>query len=179
MAVETTWSDSDTKLVSSKGMATKASALITASIASSISDGDLTHSVDGNSVFDALALKAPINSPVFTGTGSIPTLYINNLIMPFISILTIASGVITVTGTYHSVDTEGGAASDDLDTIDGATATGQIIILRSTLSTRDIVVKNGTGNIQCGADRTLNTKEDRIMLMWSGIAWIMLSYADN
>lgn len=31
------------------------------SIASSISDGDTTHSPDGNSVFDALALKAPLN----------------------------------------------------------------------------------------------------------------------
>jgi hypothetical protein len=38
----------------------------TACIASSISDGDLTHSPDGNSVFDALALKAPLISPSFT-----------------------------------------------------------------------------------------------------------------
>jgi hypothetical protein len=38
----------------------------TACIASSISDGDLTHSPDGNSVFDALALKAPLASPSFT-----------------------------------------------------------------------------------------------------------------
>jgi hypothetical protein len=37
-----------------------------ASIASSISDSDLTHSPDGNSVFDALALKAPLDSPIFT-----------------------------------------------------------------------------------------------------------------
>jgi hypothetical protein len=35
-------------------------------IASSISDGDTTHSPDGNSVFDALALKAPLISPSFT-----------------------------------------------------------------------------------------------------------------
>jgi hypothetical protein len=36
------------------------------SIAASISDADTTHSPDGNSVFDALALKAPLASPVFT-----------------------------------------------------------------------------------------------------------------
>jgi hypothetical protein len=35
-------------------------------IAASISDGDVTHAPDGNSVFDALALKAPLNSPSFT-----------------------------------------------------------------------------------------------------------------
>jgi hypothetical protein len=44
----------------------------TACIASSISDGDLTHSPDGNSVFDALALKSPIASPTFTGTVTMP-----------------------------------------------------------------------------------------------------------
>jgi len=35
-------------------------------IASTISDNDLTHSPDGNSVFDALALKSPLSSPSFT-----------------------------------------------------------------------------------------------------------------
>jgi len=35
-------------------------------LASSISDGDTTHAPDGNSVFDALALKAPLISPSFT-----------------------------------------------------------------------------------------------------------------
>jgi len=35
-------------------------------IASSISDNDTTHSPDGNSVNDALALKAPLSSPSFT-----------------------------------------------------------------------------------------------------------------
>jgi hypothetical protein len=44
----------------------------TACIASSISDGDTTHAPDGNSVFDGLALKAPIASPTFTGTVTMP-----------------------------------------------------------------------------------------------------------
>jgi hypothetical protein len=35
-------------------------------IAASITDGDTTHAPDGNSVFDALALKAPLVSPSFT-----------------------------------------------------------------------------------------------------------------
>jgi len=41
-------------------------------IASSILDGDTTHVPDGNSVFDALALKSPIASPTFTGTVTMP-----------------------------------------------------------------------------------------------------------
>jgi hypothetical protein len=47
-------------------------------LASSISDSDTTHAPDGNSVFDALALKAPLISPSFTtpalGTPSSGTL---------------------------------------------------------------------------------------------------------
>ncbi len=39
-------------------------------IAAAITDGDTTHSPDGNSVYDALALKSPIASPTFTGTAA-------------------------------------------------------------------------------------------------------------
>jgi len=39
-------------------------------IAAEISNGDLTHAPDGNSVFDALALKAPLAAPAFTGTAT-------------------------------------------------------------------------------------------------------------
>ncbi len=35
-------------------------------LATSITNGDITHAPDGNSVFDALALKAPLISPSFT-----------------------------------------------------------------------------------------------------------------
>lgn len=41
---------------------------LAAILATSISNGDLTHAPDGNSVFDALALKANIAGPTFTGT---------------------------------------------------------------------------------------------------------------
>jgi hypothetical protein len=39
-------------------------------IASSIVNGDTTHSPDGNSVYDALALKANVAAPFFTGSSS-------------------------------------------------------------------------------------------------------------
>lgn len=45
--------------------------VLTSVLASSIADGDTTHAPDGNSVFDALALKAPLASPPLTG---IPTI---------------------------------------------------------------------------------------------------------
>lgn len=50
-----------------------------ASIASSIVDGDITHSPDGNSVFDALAGKAGLASPIFTGLVTTPSLTVTSL----------------------------------------------------------------------------------------------------
>jgi len=93
--------------------------------------------------------------------------------------LTISSGAVTATGTYHTVDTESDAASDDLDSIFGATD-GQIIYVQAEDSARTVVVKDGTG-IKAGGDCTLDNSED----IWSGIysgalsAWVELTCADN
>lgn len=46
---------------------------LTAVLTPTITDSDTTHAPDGNSVFDALALKAPLASPVFTGTPTLPS----------------------------------------------------------------------------------------------------------
>jgi len=83
--------------------------------------------------------------------------------------LTIASGAITITGTYHTVDTESDAASDDLDTINGGTD-GKVIILQSEADARNVVVKHNTGNIflAIASDFTLDTKEQSITLVYSG-----------
>jgi len=83
--------------------------------------------------------------------------------------LTIATGAITITGTYHTVDTESDAASDDLDTINGGTD-GKVIILQSEADARNIVVKHNTGNIflAIASDFTLDTKEQSITLVYSG-----------
>ncbi len=51
-------------------------------IASSISDNDITHAPDGNSVFDALALKAPLANPAFTGTATAERIDPTLLILP-------------------------------------------------------------------------------------------------
>lgn len=82
--------------------------------------------------------------------------------------LTLASDAITVTGCYHRVDTEGAAATDNLATINGA-ATGQILILQSVASSRDVTVKNGTGNIfLAGSDFVLDNSRDFIVLICTG-----------
>lgn len=94
--------------------------------------------------------------------------------------LTIASGVIAAIFENHLVDTEASAATDDIDTINGGTQ-DQIVRFRSVSSARDATFKNGTGNIVCGADRTLSNVADEIAFRYDATAakWNMLYFADN
>lgn len=83
--------------------------------------------------------------------------------------LTIASGAITVTQPHHTVDTEGDASSDDLDTINGLTD-GEIVFVRAQHTDRTVVVKHGTGNIRLngGIDFSLDNLEKGVLLIASG-----------
>ncbi|MEX5513551.1 hypothetical protein [Pseudophaeobacter sp. 1A09344] len=92
--------------------------------------------------------------------------------------ITISSGSVTISKSYHSIDTEADAATDDLDTINGGSA-GDILVLQTAASARDVTVKHATGNIFCGSDRVLNNVADRIVLHFDGLNWHMISYADN
>jgi len=94
--------------------------------------------------------------------------------------LTIASGVIAAIFESHLVDTEASAATDDIDTINGGIQ-DQVVRFRSVNSGRDPTFKNGTGNIVCGADRTLSNIADEIAFRYDATAakWNMLYFADN
>ena len=88
--------------------------------------------------------------------------------------LTISSGVITIIATYHTVDTEGDAASDDLRTISGM-QTGQWAIIRPINDARTIVLKHyvsGADNILCqgSTDITLDTVHKWVILFNFGAA---------
>ncbi len=80
------------------------------------------------------------------------------------SILTISSGSITITSSYHLVDTEASATIDDLTTI-VCSNVGQIVVLGSANSTRDIVLKDGDGLRLAGGDFTLTDTDDTITLI--------------
>ena len=92
--------------------------------------------------------------------------------------LTIATGEITVTQSRHTVDTEGDAASDDLDTINGGSE-GDILILAAISNARTVVVKDSTGNITTAGDFSLDNGADRIMLVRGATNWRELSRSDN
>lgn len=92
--------------------------------------------------------------------------------------LTIATGVVTAVGSYHSIDTQNDDATDDLDTINGGNA-GDILILRSADNARDPTVKDGTGNILTAGDFALSAIQDKIVLIKVGSNWHELSRSDN
>lgn len=90
------------------------------------------------------------------------------------TLATIKAGAIDYTASYMRVETEGGAASDDLDTINGGTA-GTLLILRIVDSSHDVIAKDGTG-LKLAGDCTLGTTNDRLFLqcvsasVWAEIA---------
>lgn len=93
--------------------------------------------------------------------------------------LTIASGAVTVTRGYHTLAGEGGVA-DDLVTISGG-VDGMRLVLRAVDSAVTITVKDGSGNIQCAGDCTLDNAQDTIELIYDAAltAWLELGRSDN
>lgn len=91
--------------------------------------------------------------------------------------LTIASGVITATGTFHTIDTQSDAASDDLDTINGF-VNGMLLNIRADNDARTIVVKHNTGNIYnpSGLDITLDNYYDVLTLRYDSVIakWLVV-----
>lgn len=83
--------------------------------------------------------------------------------------LTISAGSITATYNFHRLDTQGAAASDDLDTIT-APASGEnwLLLLHIEDDARNVVIKHNTGNIYVagGADTTLDLVSDLAILQY-------------
>jgi hypothetical protein len=97
-----------------------------------------------------------------------------NIALGAASELTISGGIVTKTQSYHTIDTEGDGATDDLDTINGGSA-GDVLIFSPNHTDRTIVVKNGTGNILCDADITLDTSTEYVVLIYVGTNWQLLA----
>jgi hypothetical protein len=93
--------------------------------------------------------------------------------------LTIATGAVTATRSYHTLDTEAAAATDDLDTINGGEP-GDLLLLRTLTSGRDVVVKDGTGNMFINGDFTLGDTRDVIVLIKrTSSEWAEVCRSDN
>lgn len=94
--------------------------------------------------------------------------------------LTIASGVITATSSYHKVDTQSDDATDDLVTITAATE-GDLLIIRPENPDRTVVVKHGTGNIYLNgaADFSMDHSFDTLSLIFRDFYWLEIGRSSN
>ena len=90
------------------------------------------------------------------------------------STLTIASGAITVTDSFHLVGTEAAASTDDLTTINGGATAGQVVVLMASDDGDTVVVKT-SASLAVGADTSLADDTDTITLMYTGSAWVGLA----
>lgn len=116
------------------------------------------------------------------GSGGSNNANISNMIgTPSPTTITISGGVINLTQSYHTVDTEGGAASDDVDTINDPIDFDEvaIIVLRAESSSRTVVLKDGTGNLRLAGDCSLDHNRDTITLIGTGGVWYEISRSDN
>ena len=94
--------------------------------------------------------------------------------------LTIASGVVTLvlkSDLQLTVDTEGSAATDNLDTINGGKA-GQRISVQSTSAAR-VPTLTEAGNLKLAGTFALDAGADRIFLEFDGTNWFELARSSN
>jgi hypothetical protein len=84
----------------------------------------------------------------------------------------IVSGSISPTTSWILVDTEGSAATDDLDTIDVSAFAGGLFVLQAFSDARTVVVKHNTGNILCpgGVDFSLDNVNDKVLCFYDSNA---------
>lgn len=97
------------------------------------------------------------------------------------STLTISSGEVTISSTYHTIDTESAAATDNLDYIYGPSFNGQLLMLRAANSARTVVLKDGTGNLKLAGDMSLDNAEDTITLLYdlNNDLWYEITRSNN
>lgn len=92
--------------------------------------------------------------------------------------ITISSGAVTITQSYHNIDTEADASTDDLDTINGGVEGDRLVVVAHN-SGRTVVMKDGTGNLQLNGDFSLTSTQDTMELIFNGTNWLELSRSDN
>jgi hypothetical protein len=131
----------------------------------------------GDALLNGLAhgLKPTAAGGQDLGTSSLPwgIVRTRGLHLAATTTLTIASGVVTVTRSNHAVDTEGAAASDDLDTLTAGTgvAEGFIATFQAANVARVVTFKDGTGNLLLNGDCALSATDRTITLKYDGTNW--------
>ena len=94
--------------------------------------------------------------------------------------ITIASGVVTPRRTYHRIETESAASTDDLVTITtSGISSGTLLIIRASSSSHTVVAKDGTGNLDLAGDFSMDNNDDILFLIKEGSNWKEISRSNN
>ena len=92
----------------------------------------------------------------------------------------ISAGEINPSRSYLRVETEGAAASDDLNTINGG-FDGRILVIRAFNTAHTIVIKHGADNIDCGnlGDISLDSHEKVVIFKFSSTVakWCFVAFS--
>jgi len=94
---------------------------------------------------------------------------------------TISAGEITPTSEASGVDTEGGGATDDLDTVNMPSSAEAVTwMCKSISSARDVTLKDGAGNLFMAGDFTLTGQQDTMFFaLLTGTALREISRSNN
>ena len=140
-----------------------------------------TDTIDGLTSFEILQAYGVLilicdgsNSWKIKNNGDVRNLYINNKLNTQPNTATISGGAITYTGAYMVVDTEGGASSDTLDTINGGKAGDRLLLVGATAG-QNIIISDNTGNIQTNNNTNFTLEPihgDSVEFYCSGSNWI-------
>lgn len=133
-------------------------------------DIEITPKGTGKSIVTNLQLsgEAVSNGNDFSFGDADSILKLLNLEFTTYSELTISADSVTATQLLHTIDTEGDAPTDDLDTITFGVSTQIFIKLEN--AARIVTLKDGTGNLDIGADIVM--EGDKVyQLMYNGSAW--------
>ena len=125
-----------------------------------------------------------INAGLYVAAGN--TYLLGPLVYGAPGSLTIATGEVAVTKTYHTIVVQGGAGggNDQLDTATGG-VDGQLLILKASTSggSDTVTVADGTGSntfiLAGGANFILDHVDDRLMCIYNGTEWVELSRSSN
>lgn len=113
-------------------------------------------------------------NPIYLRSNGAVDSSITDLIQTFES-KTISGDSITFTASAATLDTQDGAATDNLSTIVATNAqVGNMLMLRSTSDARRIVIKHDVGNIwSAGGDITLKSPRQLLFLIYDGAYWVV------
>ncbi len=130
----------------------------------------------GTAINSVVLLNAIATLPSLTATNLTNLPYVKQLGSG--STLTISSDTITVTDSYHLVDTEGSATLDNLSTII-CSKVGQLLVLKIANDNRKVTLVDGTP-LRLAGNFTLTNGDDSITLICvSANIFIELCRSDN